>query len=428
MTYLVFFLAFLGLVFGMPIAFVLGLAGLLILLTTQTGVLGWSALSTIAYGDIGSFILTAVPLFLFMGHIVSSAGLGDELYDVLMKWLNWLPGGLAVASVTACAGFGAISGSSVATAATVTQVAHPEMAKRGYDNRLIAGALAAGGTLGILIPPSIPLILYGSITEQSVGKLFIAGILPGMTEALIAVTYIVIISRLRPQLVPQQPHVTWKERFNSLRKVWTFLLLVVVVLGGIYLGVTTPTESAAAGALVSLILAAFVFKTLTWANLKDAVLGAAQTTAMVMSIIIGALIFGYAITVQGIPQAIAAWVVESSLSPLATLIAINLLMFFLGFFLEVVSIMLITLPIFFPIITALGFDPIWFGIVLMMNMELALVTPPVGLNLFVLKGVTGDTLGNIIKGTFPFMILEVLDLVLIIAFPQISLWLPSMMK
>jgi len=332
-----------------------------------------------------------------------------------------------MSAIVSCAGFGALSGSSTATAATIGAVSIPEMQKRGYDNRLVAGSIAAGGGLGILIPPSLPLIFYGIITETNVGMLFMAGLLPGIIMAVLDAAYVGISCKRNPGRAPLIPEgVSRRDRIIAARKVWPVVLLVFLVLGSIYLGWATVTEAAAVGAFGSLCVA-MVYRKLNWGNLRGAMLAAVKTTSVVIMIAFGALLFGYFLTVAQVPQQLAAFLVGLPVNRWVIMIGINLLLLLLGCVLDVATLILVVLPIIFPAVTALGFDPVWFGVVFVVNIEIALETPPIGMNLFIVKSISEIPIGDVMRGAIPFVFVEAIVLVLVMAFPQISLWIPSLM-
>jgi len=414
---------------GVPVAFALGSVSVFaILVFIGDPAASLPALAQISWSTAAHFTLCCVPMFILMGEIVNTSGMSRGLYEFTSKWLSFLPGGLAIASCIACGIFGAISGSSVATAATIGMIAVPEMTRRGYSEKLAMGTTAAGGALGILIPPSIPLIVYGVITETSIGRLFAAGAIPGIVQTFIFSVGILIMAILYPQNAPREKGVLWEERFKSLKGIWPALVLVVAVLGSIYSGVATPSESAAIGCFTAILIARFYYKSLTAKTLHAAVMKAIKTSAMIGMIIVGALLFGYVISALDVPQTIVASMSNAELSRWEVLILVNVLFFFLGMFLEVISIMVITAPVIVPIIVAFGWDPIWFAIVMTINMELALITPPVGLNLYVLKGLFKETsLLTIIRGIIPFIFLDIFVLVIIILIPSLSLWLPDIL-
>lgn len=425
-----FWLFVLGLVIlllcGIPVAFglsVIGVAGLYFLVG---GFHAFTDVPYIAYKALDDFVLSAVPLYILMSQILLKGKVGNDLYDVGNKWLRHLPGGLGIATIVACAIFAAISGSSVTTALTIGIVAIPEMIAHGYDKKMVLGMVAAGGTLGILIPPSIPMILYGAVTGESVGKIFMAGMIPGFLLALFFIIYIVIKTSRN---LPVQSKVSLPERMAALRKSIWGLLLPVLVIGGIYTGVFTPTEAAAVGTLYSLIITFFIYKTLSWRDIPGILKESVKTNSMILAIIIGAILFGYVLTILSIPQKLTEAVVSMPVNRWLILLFINILLLILGCFLETVSIILITLPMLYPIILSLGFDPIWFAVIMVINMELALITPPVGMNLFVIQGISPDyKMPAILRGVLPFAVLIVFTIVCIAVFPSIATWLPGFIK
>lgn len=339
--------------------------------------------------------------------------------------MRHLPGGLGVATVFACAIFAAITGSSVACAVTIGAIAIPEMLSRGYERTLVLGAVAAGGTLGILIPPSIPMILYGAITGESVGQLFMSGVVPGVILTLLFIAVVVYSSRK----LPLQEAASWEERFQALRSSFWGLLLPVLVVGGIYTGAFTPTEAAAIGTVYSLFITFVIYRTLGLKDMPEILLDTVKTTSMIFAIMIGATLFGFVLTILQVPQALTSLVAEMETSRWIVFIAINILLLVLGCILESISIIFITLPILYPIIMKLGFDPIWFNVVMLINLELALITPPVGMNLFVLQGISPDSkMTQIIKGVIPFGIIMALEILLLCFFPEIATWLPGIVK
>ncbi|CQR70709.1 Sialic acid TRAP transporter permease protein SiaT [Sporomusa ovata DSM 2662] len=410
---------------GVPVAFSLSLAGLAGMYFLAGGVTTFAQVPNIAYKSLDDFVLTAIPLYVLMSQILLSGKVGSDLFEVASKWLRHLPGGLGIATILACAIFAAISGSSVATAVTIGAVAIPEMLSRGYNKQMVLGSVAAGGTLGILIPPSIPMILYGSITGESVGQLFISGVVPGVLLMLLFITLVVFQAR---EVVPE-PAASWAKRLEALRRSFWGLMLPVLVVGGIYAGWFTPTEAAAVGTIYSLIITFFVYKTLTWRDLSSILADSVKTTTMIFAIIIGAMLFGFVLTVLQLPQQMTEFVIALDAGRWIILLLINLVLLFLGCFLETVSIILITLPILYPIIMKLGFDPIWFCVIMVINMELALITPPVGMNLFVIQGISENTrMEEIAKGVLPFALVMVLLMIVLALFPNILIWLPAFLK
>jgi C4-dicarboxylate transporter DctM subunit len=410
---------------GVWIAFGLGLTGVIVLLL-YGGVPAMAPLGYVGWNTVESFVLTSVPLFILMGEVILRAGLSDRFYKSMSLWFHGLKGRLLQSNIVACAIFAAVSGSSVATAAAIGTVAIPEMSRRGYEPKMIFGSLAAGGTLGILIPPSIPMIIYGAMVEQSVERLFIAGVLPGILMALVFMAYIWVRVAVTPGLVPpseEQP--SWGERLRSLMGVAPMIVLILLVLGSIWLGYATPTEAAAVGATSAMGLA-LASGRLNWRVLVDSVASSVRTTCMVLFIILGAQILTYALVKTGASRAVTAWVVGLGLSKWILFAIVTLLYIFLGCIIDGVSMMVLTLPILYPIMLAAGFDPIWFGVALVILIELGNVTPPVGLNMFVIHGISGGRpIGEIIWGSLPFGVLMVVILVLIGVFPGLVSWLPS---
>lgn len=412
------------LVIGMPVAFTLFVAGILgIIQFVDVSFL--SQVPVIAYKTLDSYVLTSVPLYILMSQIMLTGRVGSGLFELGSKWMGHLPGGLGIATIFACAIFAAISGSSVATAVTIGAMAIPEMLKRGYDRKLVVGSVAAGGTLGILIPPSIPMILYGTITDESVGKLFMSGVVPGALLTVLFICYIVFASWDKPR----EPRSSHAEKMKSLRENIWGLFLPVIIIGGIYTGIFTPTEAAAVGTVYALAITFFVYRSVTIQDMPAILRATIKTSCMIFSIMIGAMLFGYILTILQVPQALMRLVTEGDLNRWIVMLGINIMLLILGCVLETVSIILIILPMLYPIIKALGFDPIWFNVVLLINMELALITPPVGMNLFVIKGISEDSsIQDIIAGAAPFAAIMVFEILLLCFVPEIATWLPSVLK
>lgn len=412
------------LVIGMPVAFTLSVAGILgIIQFVDVSFL--SQVPVIAYKTLDSYVLTSVPLYILMSQIMLTGRVGSGLFELGSKWMGHLPGGLGIATIFACAIFAAISGSSVATAVTIGAMAIPEMLKRGYDRKLVVGSVAAGGTLGILIPPSIPMILYGTITDESVGKLFMSGVVPGALLTVLFICYIVFASWDKPR----EPRSSHAEKMKSLRENIWGLFLPVIIIGGIYTGIFTPTEAAAVGTVYALAITFFVYRSVTIQDMPAILRATIKTSCMIFSIMIGAMLFGDILTILQVPQALMRLVTEGDLNRWIVMLGINIMLLILGCVLETVSIILITLPMLYPIIKALGFDPIWFNVVLLINMELALITPPVGMNLFVIKGISEDSsIQDIIAGAAPFAAIMVFEILLLCFVPEIATWLPSVLK
>lgn len=408
---------------GLPVAFSLGSTSVLLILLYD---LPTQIVGSTMYSSMESFTILAIPLFILMSQVLLDGRVGDDLFDVMNAWVRHLPGGLAIATILACAFFAAITGSGAATAATIGMVAYPAMTERGYDKKFTLGLLAAGGTLGILIPPSIPMILYGAITEESVGALFMAGVIPGLILTLIFIIYSVIKSK-KGGFTPME-RTTWPERLRITRKNIWGIFLPVLIIGGIYSGIFTPTEAAAVGLVYSLFITLVIYRSIKFSDLPKVCLRSVGTSSMIALIIAAAVLFGKVMTMLMIPQKLTELIIQNNFTPIMFILAMNVLMLILGMILETVSIILLTMPLVTPILHALQIDPIWYAIILTINMTMALITPPVGMNLYVINGLRKDIhMGDIIQGVWPFIILMVFMVALSILFPQLSLWLPSIM-
>jgi C4-dicarboxylate transporter DctM subunit len=383
-------------------------------------------IGSVPYSAIANEAVAAVPLFILMGVVVSNTGVAGDLYQTAYKWLGQLRGGLAMSTVAACGGFAAISGSSMAAAATMGKVALPEMQKYHYDLRLSTGSVAAGGTIGILIPPSMGFILYGILTEISIGRLFMAGIIPGILEIVFYIGVIFVMCRFNPRLGPTGPQVSFREKLSSLKYTWAMLALFLLVMGGIYGGWFTPTEAGAVGAFGAIALSALAGK-ITRRNFFASILEAAQTTAMIILIIASAYIFMKFMAVSRLPDFLASYVGGLPFPPIIILLLIVFLYIILGMFLDIYAAILLTLPILFPVILSLGFDTIWYGVIMVRVMEVGLITPPMGLNVFILAGVSETPVGVIFRGVVPFIMADILHIALLLAFPALSLYLPTRM-
>lgn len=368
-----------------------------------------------------------IPMFLLMGSFATTSGMSRELFRAANAFLGHLRGGLGIATIAACGGFAAICGSSVATAATFSRVAYPEMRRYGYPQSFATGVIAAGGTLGIMIPPSTVFAVYGLITEQDVGKLFVAGILPGILAVLMYMITITAIGVARPQFLPAGPRASWRERLDALRDVWATLILFAFVIGGIYGGLFTATEAAGMGAAGAFIIGV-ARRRLSWPDIRRSLLESTRTTAAVFTILIGALLFGYFLTITQTPQKVTEFLTGLGLGRYGILALIMVMYLVLGCLMDALAMIILTVPIIFPVIKALGFDPIWFGVIIVMTVELGLIHPPVGMNIFVIKSVIEDVkISTIFYGVLPFIITDLLRLLILIAFPIIALWLPSHM-
>jgi len=421
---LVVFLA-LSLMLGQWIAFALGSSGLLVLYLSK-GELGLAAISSVIWNTTNSYVLVAIPLFLLMGEVILRSGAGKHFYSGVVALMGKSRGTLLHANTFSCAIFSAVSGSSVATAATVGTVAIPEMLQRGYQPRIVFGSLAAGGTLGILIPPSIAMILYGSFVQQSVSKLFIAGIIPGLVLAGLFLLYGYARIYFNPSLAPQvEAEQTSVGRRKDIVHVIPILLLLGIVLGTIYSGVATPTEAAAIGAAGALIVAA-AYRALTWEVFASSVMSTVRTTCMISMIIVAAQILSTALTFSGTTREISTWILELGLSKWTFFGLIVVFYIILGLFVDGISMMYMTLPVLFPPIVAMGFDPIWFGIVLTILIELGQVTPPVGLNLFTIHAIAGGhKFSEVAIGSAPYAAIILFMVVLLAIWPELATWLPS---
>ena len=368
-----------------------------------------------------------IPMFMLMGAIVSQSGMSGELFRAANAFIGHRRGGLGLATIAACAGFAAISGSSVATAATFATVAYPEMRRHNYPKSFSTGVIAAGGTLGAIFPPSTVLAVYGLITQQDIGKLFVAGILPGVLAVAMYMATIAVIVWARPDFLPAGDRFSWRERLAALSRVWASLLLFVFVIGGLYGGLFTPTEAGGVGACGAFLISVARGK-LDARGLREALLRATRTASAVFTVLIGALLFGYFLTVTGAPQRMTGFLTGLGLSPLGVLLLIMAMYLVLGCLMDAMAMIILTVPIVFPAITALGYDPIWFGIIIVMSVELGLIHPPVGMNVFVIKTTVEDvSFATIFRGVAPFIVTDLVRLAILIAIPQIALWLPSLM-
>ena len=433
---------------GLPVAFALGLtamSSILIFLTQRE----FNYFANFVFDSLNNFALLAIPLFILMGAIFGQSQASRDLLEAAHMWIGRLRGGLAMSSVVACSLFAALTGSSPATSAAIGKIAIPEMKRRGYPNTVSTGAIVAGGTLGILIPPSVTLILYGIATEQSIGRLFLGGVVPGIMLTVLFCLWIFIaisVHRMRghsgqqeeggaPRGSGQVLHAvagaeaySWKDRFAVLIKVIPFLLLIVGILAALYAGVATPSEAAAVGALFALVLVAVLYRSVTLRSLMDISLETTRTSTMILLIVAFSAVLGQIMSFLGVPQSLAQWVAELEVNRWVVFLAMNVLFLILGFFIPPVAIILITMPVLFPVITQLGFDPIWFGVVMTLNMEMGLITPPVGLNLYVVQGIAPDIpVRDILMGSIPYVGVLALGIILLIFFPDLVLWLPNRM-
>jgi C4-dicarboxylate transporter, DctM subunit len=392
---------------------------------------GWKPamdlISLVPMNECKAYTMSVIPLFILMGQFVFISGISSDIYKTFYNWLGHKRGGLAQATIIACAFFAAICGSSLATAATMGMVAIPEMLKYKYDPSLATGSVAAGGTLGILIPPSIGFVIYGILTEQSIGKLLMAGLLPGVLLTALFIIAIIIWCLIKPEIGPPGPKSTWLVRIKSLSGTWGMLLLFVIVIGGIYSGIFTPTEAAGIGAFCSMLIV-ILKKRLTWKGFIKCLIESGKMTAFIFLIVIGASVFSYFLALTGLPSALSNYVVGLSMPRIYIMLAIIIIYILLGCVMEVYSIMILTLPIIFPIVQGLQYDPIWFGVIVVILLEIGLITPPVGLNVYVIKGsAPGISMGTMFKGIVPFLIMDLIIIILLYLFPEIALFIPSHM-
>jgi C4-dicarboxylate transporter, DctM subunit len=429
---------------GIPVAFALGLTAIISIVIFLTPA-EFAFFADFVFASLNDFGLLAIPLFVLMGAIFGHSKASQDLLEAAHVWVGRLPGGLAMSSVMACSVFAALTGSSPATSAAIGRIAIPEMTKRGYPNGLAAGAIVAGGTLGILIPPSVTLILYGIATETSIGRLFLGGVVPGIMVTLLFCLWILVVvfssrrsgsfhqqtgstaeSGETSQTIGGEESYSWKHRFGVLTKVIPFAVLIACVLGVLYLGIATPSEAAGVGALLSLILVALLYRSVNLRNLMEIALETTRTSTMILMIVAFSAVLGQVLSFLNVPQELAQLVADLEVNRWVVFVIMNLLFLFLGFFIPPVAIILVTMPVLFPIITELGFDPIWFGVVMTLNMEMGLITPPVGLNLYVVQGIAPDIpLRDILVGSLPYVAVLALGIIILALFPGLVTWLPN---
>ena len=408
---------------GMPIGFAMGLSAFLGTLLLIDADAALALLGQTVYETALTYGLSVIPMFVLMGYIAGEAGLNESLYRACNAWLGHRRGGLALATIGGCGAFAAICGSSLATAATMAQIALPEMRRYKYADELATGAVAAGGTIGILIPPSVIMVIYGLLTETSISALFLAGIVPGILTVAGFMAAISIMTRINPKLGPPAARTPMRERLKALRSVWGTAALFLVVIGGLYIGVFSPTEAASVGAVGAFVLGLINRKSprqLLATTLVDTV----KTTAMIFTVLTGAILFNNFLILASVPNLVSDWIGALPLGKTAVLLVIIGMYFVLGCLLDSLAMILLTIPIVFPIVKALNYDPVWFGIIIVMVVELGLITPPIGMNVFVIKGITKDVpLETIFRGVTPFIIAQIILILILIAFPSIALWL-----
>src|SRR6187455_2630554 len=414
----------------LPIALSMGVVGIVgyAYMRDWNWAVAFATAQTKIYETGRNYALTVVPLFILMGNFVTRAGMSQELYRTAYAFIGHLRGGLAMATIVGCAGFGAICGSSIATAATFAKVAYPSMKKFGYSDSLATGSIAAGGTLGILIPPSTIMIIYGIMTETSIGKLFAAGVLPGLLATALLCLAVRYITWRDPKAGPPAERTSWRERLSAIKDVWAVAALFIIVMGGIYGGIFTATEGAGIGAFGAFCFALFR-RVLDFKTLLQVLADSARTTAMLFMILVGALVFANFVNYTTMPADLKGFVTRYEISPITVMIAICAIYVILGTAMEELSMILLTVPVFFPLVVHLGFDPVWFGIIIVVVVQIGLISPPVGMNMFVVKSMLpGISTPTIFRGVTPFVVATIVLLALLVAFPSISLILPQLMK
>lgn len=413
---------------GIPIAFALagsGMLGIYVVTGDWGKVMGIAGMAP--FSTVGDYALTTIPMFILMAFFSASSGLARDLYTAAANWMSRIKGGLAIATVFACGIFGAMSGASVAAASVMSKIAMPEMRRHGYSEELAAGSIAIGATLDILIPPSIAMVIYGIATQTSIGKLLIAGVVPGIIVGIFLVLAIMVWVKVAPSHAPQTYDVSTEERWAATRRIWPSALLIFVVLVFLYTGIVTPTEVGAIGAFMAAVIGA-AFGRLTWAGALDALRQTVRTSAMIFMILIGATIFGYYMALSRVPQQIVAAVIEMDLNRWVVITGIVVAYFLISMLMDEIPLLLLTLQLTFPLITALGFDPIWFGVLSMLMVAMGLVFPPVGIIAFVVSSTADVNLMKVYKGSSILMVAIMLTTILIMVFPQIVLWLPATMR
>jgi C4-dicarboxylate transporter DctM subunit len=416
----------------MPVAFVMATVGFVGFSCVISPDAGLVLLSRNVYETFDSYSLTTIPLFILMGQLGFNSGISKRLYDAGYKFMGSVRGGLAMATVTACTAFGAVCGSSPATAATMATVGLPEMKRYGYDDELATGSVASGGGIGMIMPPSVVLIIYGILTEQSIGALFVAGIFPALLVTVLFIICIYIRCRISPEQGPPGERFSWLEKLKALLSLGETLIIFTLVIGGIFIGLFTPTEAAAIGAFGMLVIA-IIRRQITWKGFVKSLMETLRTSCMVLMLIAGAVIFGKFLAVTRIPFEIAGWVAGLEMSPVLVMAVVIGIYFIGGCFMDALAFVTLTVPIFFPVVMELGFDPIWFGIIIVMVTEMGVITPPVGINVYVVYGVAKNVLKEeiplekIFKGIFPFLIAVIIGVIILILFPSIILFLPNLM-
>jgi tripartite ATP-independent transporter DctM subunit len=396
---------------------------------------GWSGISNLAglvpFVQTSSFTMCALPMFVMMGIVIAQSGSGEDLYIAVRNWIGSLKGGLAIATVIACGAFAAVCGESSATAVTMGKIAYPEMIRNNYEPKLASACICAGGTVGIMIPPSVCFIIYGLTTDTSIGKLFIAGIIPGVMQVLFYVITISILIKLKPNYIPDPVHYPMKEKVRSIVPVWPIVAVFLFIVISMYTGICTPTEAGAIGSIVAFLVAFLARKIKSAKEFKEIITESVSTSVLVFGILIGAYFLTRFMALSGLPTSLGNWIIdkqaETGVSPVITIVIMLLFYLISGAFMDSMAALLLTLPIFFPIIISLGYDPIWWGVIMVRQIEISMITPPFGLNLFVLMKSINIEAGPLYRGIWPFVIADVVQLVILVAFPSISLWLPGKM-
>lgn len=418
------------LIAGIPVGLALGVAGFAGLMYIGGSSLALAQLQSLPYSLANDYAFAVIPTFVLMGNLAMKGGMAKELYDAADRWLGHLKGGLYLSTIAGSTVFGAASGSTLVNATVFTKLALPEMIKLGYDRKISSACIASVGTLAAMIPPSVAMVIYGIVTEQSIGKLLVAGIIPGVLSAVLYCALIVGMVKVKPSLAPQRlQRAHWRERFSSLQGIWSISLLFVLVMGGIYFGFFSPSASGAAGAFGAIVIL-LIQRRLTWPILTDSLKGAAVTTAMLFIIIIGGLLFSRMLVMSGAITAVVDWISLSGMNKFTLIFALCLMYIVLGCLTDAISMLVVTLPFVFPIIQKAGLDPIWFGILCVQFLEIGAITPPVGLNLYATVSASNGTISmqDIIEGIWPFVLLNFAILALLVAFPELSLYLPSLME
>ncbi|MDD2737225.1 MAG: TRAP transporter large permease [Desulfuromonadaceae bacterium] len=411
---------------GMPVGFAMGVAGVIGLFWEGGLQAVYSIMSNTPFRSVASINLSTVPLFIFMAEMVARGNIASDVFGAAQKWIGKTPGGLAYATVAASAGMGAMSGSSVAAAASLSSITIPEMRKAGYDAQVAAGVVTVAGTLAIMIPPSIPLVIYGIVTETSTGKLLMAGILPGILTAVSYCIGILLWRRFKPGVFPDGYSYSWKEKFASLKPLWAFLILGTIVIVTLYSGIGTSTEAAAVGAMGAAVITV-LSRRATFRDVYQAALSTAKLTTMIFTIIVGAMILGYFFTLSQTPQNLVKAIGDSGIPAWGVMGLVVVLYLFLGCVMDQVAVLLLTLPLTFPLVTQLGFDAIWFGIIVTKLAEIGLITPPVGMNAYVVSATAKIPLDVVFRGTVVMLAFEIITMIFLLAFPIISTWIPSLM-